>query len=155
MQVLGVTCWRGLAAICQAGYRLLVNVFRSIELKVWGLCWLTFIWMFQIFCFADDLNCFPRVYSINNCINLQSPIKSFTVNTGVLGTVYATKLIGRKLYVGTNQGLFYKNYYSNFFLFVFSNIVKLYLHVLMDAFFVYHYTLECITSKVPLHAFCL
>lgn len=48
-----------------------------------------------------------------NCINLQSPIKSFTDNTGVLGTVYATKLLGRKLYVGTNQGLFYKNYYSS------------------------------------------
>jgi ligand-binding sensor domain-containing protein/DNA-binding CsgD family transcriptional regulator len=48
-----------------------------------------------------------------NCINLQSPIKSFTDNSGVLGTTYATKLIDGKLYVGTNQGLFYKKYDSN------------------------------------------
>nr|WP_315155016.1 triple tyrosine motif-containing protein [uncultured Flavobacterium sp.] len=48
-----------------------------------------------------------------NCINLQSPIKSFTDNSGVLGTIYATKLIDGKLYVGTNQGLFYKKYDSN------------------------------------------
>lgn len=45
-----------------------------------------------------------------NCINLQSPIKSFTDDTGVLGTVYTSKLYNGKLYVGTNQGLFYKNY---------------------------------------------
>ena len=45
-----------------------------------------------------------------NCINLQSPIKSFTDDTGALGTVYTSKLYNGKLYVGTNQGLFYKNY---------------------------------------------
>lgn len=45
-----------------------------------------------------------------NCINLQSPIQSFTDDTGVLGTVYTSKLHNGKLYVGTNQGLFYKNY---------------------------------------------
>ncbi|WP_264565011.1 triple tyrosine motif-containing protein [Flavobacterium sp. N3904] len=47
-----------------------------------------------------------------NCINLQSPIQSFTDDTGVLGTVYTSKLFNGKLYVGTNQGLFYKNYNS-------------------------------------------
>lgn len=48
-----------------------------------------------------------------NCINLQSPIKSFVDDTGILGTVYASKLFKGKLYIGTNQGLFYKNYQSN------------------------------------------
>jgi AraC family transcriptional regulator, chitin signaling transcriptional activator len=45
-----------------------------------------------------------------NCINLQSPIKSFSDDTGMLGTVYASLLFKDKLYIGTNQGLFYKNY---------------------------------------------
>jgi DNA-binding CsgD family transcriptional regulator len=45
-----------------------------------------------------------------NCVNLLSPVKSFSDNTGVLGTVYASALHNGKLYIGTNQGLFYKNY---------------------------------------------
>lgn len=45
-----------------------------------------------------------------NCINLQSPIKSFTDDTGILGTVYTSILFKNKLYIGTNQGLFCKNY---------------------------------------------
>jgi AraC family chitin signaling transcriptional activator len=48
-----------------------------------------------------------------NCINLQSPIHNFVDNTGVLGTVYSSKLYNDKLYIGTNQGLFYKKYQSN------------------------------------------
>jgi len=44
-----------------------------------------------------------------NCLNLQSPIHSSTDDTGNLGTVYAAKLYHGKLYIGTNQGLFYKN----------------------------------------------
>ncbi|TDE07058.1 LuxR family transcriptional regulator [Flavobacterium sandaracinum] len=48
-----------------------------------------------------------------NCINLQSPIQSFVDDTGILGTVYTSKLHNGKLYVGTNQGLFYKNYQTN------------------------------------------
>ncbi|WP_223256073.1 triple tyrosine motif-containing protein [Flavobacterium laiguense] len=47
-----------------------------------------------------------------NCINLQSPIQSYTDDTGVLGTVYTSILFDGELYVGTNQGLFYKNYNS-------------------------------------------
>jgi len=47
-----------------------------------------------------------------NCINLQSPIKSYTDDTGVLGTVYTSILFKGKLYIGTNQGLFYKNFNS-------------------------------------------
>lgn len=45
-----------------------------------------------------------------NCINLQSPIKSYSDDTGMLGTVYASILHKGKLYIGTNQGLFYKEY---------------------------------------------
>lgn len=48
-----------------------------------------------------------------NCINLQSPIQSFVDDSGVLGTVYASKLFEDNLYVGTNQGLFYKKYKSS------------------------------------------
>ena len=48
-----------------------------------------------------------------NCLNLQSPIQSSTDDTGNLGTVYAAKLYQGKLYIGTNQGLFYKNNKSN------------------------------------------
>ncbi|MGK4568915.1 two-component regulator propeller domain-containing protein [Flavobacterium sp. 3HN19-14] len=48
-----------------------------------------------------------------NCVNLLSPVKTFSDDTGVLGTVYASVLYNNKLYIGTNQGLFYKNYNSN------------------------------------------
>jgi AraC family chitin signaling transcriptional activator len=44
-----------------------------------------------------------------NCINLKSPIKSFSDNTGTLGTIYTSITHENKLYVGTNQGLFYKD----------------------------------------------
>jgi AraC family chitin signaling transcriptional activator len=48
-----------------------------------------------------------------NCINLQSPIRSFFDDTGTLGTVYASALHKGKLYIGTNQGLFIKDYLTN------------------------------------------
>ena len=48
-----------------------------------------------------------------NCINLQSPVRSFTDDTGIFGTVYTSILFNSKLYIGTNQGLFYKNYESS------------------------------------------
>lgn len=48
-----------------------------------------------------------------NCINLQSPIKSYVDDSGMLGTIYCSILYEGKLYIGTNQGLFYKNYKSN------------------------------------------
>lgn len=48
-----------------------------------------------------------------NCINLQSPIRSYFDITGFLGTVYTSLLHNEKLYIGTNQGLFYKNYNSS------------------------------------------
>ncbi len=48
-----------------------------------------------------------------NCINLTSPIRSFSDDTGILGTVYASVIFNDKLYVGTNQGLFYKSKEGN------------------------------------------
>ncbi|MFT4983173.1 MAG: AraC family chitin signaling transcriptional activator [Flavobacterium sp.] len=48
-----------------------------------------------------------------NCINLQSPIKKYVDDTGKLGTVYTSKMYEGKLYIGTNQGLFYKEYKGN------------------------------------------
>jgi AraC family transcriptional regulator, chitin signaling transcriptional activator len=48
-----------------------------------------------------------------NCINLQSPIQNFVDNTGNLGTIYTSKLYNGKLYIGTNQGLFYKDYQTD------------------------------------------
>ena len=48
-----------------------------------------------------------------NCLNLQSPIRNFVDNTGNLGTIYTSKLYNGKLYIGTNQGLFYKEYQTD------------------------------------------
>jgi AraC family transcriptional regulator, chitin signaling transcriptional activator len=45
-----------------------------------------------------------------NCINIQSPVKSFSDDTGILGTVYTSLIYQQILYIGTNQGLFYKKY---------------------------------------------
>jgi DNA-binding CsgD family transcriptional regulator/ligand-binding sensor domain-containing protein len=43
-----------------------------------------------------------------NCINLDSPIKNFSDESGMLGTVYTSIKFEDKLYIGTNQGLFVK-----------------------------------------------
>lgn len=48
-----------------------------------------------------------------NCINIQSPVHSFTDDTGVLGTVYVSAVFNGMLYIGTNQGLFCKPMQSN------------------------------------------
>ncbi len=44
-----------------------------------------------------------------NCINLLSPVKCYSDDSGLLGTVYTSILHNGKLYIGTNQGLFYKD----------------------------------------------
>lgn len=41
-------------------------------------------------------------------INTFSPIKNYTDGTGRLGTVYVSKVFNNQLFLGTNQGLFYK-----------------------------------------------
>jgi AraC family transcriptional regulator, chitin signaling transcriptional activator len=48
-----------------------------------------------------------------NCINLQSPFKSYSDDTGMLGTVYTSIFYNQKLYIGTNQGLFCKDYLND------------------------------------------
>ena len=47
-----------------------------------------------------------------NCINFKSAVRSYSDDTGILGTVYTSILHDGNLYIGTNQGLFYKNYAS-------------------------------------------
>lgn len=44
-----------------------------------------------------------------DCVNLQSPIKKYKDEDGSLGTVYASVKYKGKIYLGTNQGLFYRN----------------------------------------------
>ncbi|MFB9079775.1 triple tyrosine motif-containing protein [Flavobacterium procerum] len=48
-----------------------------------------------------------------NCINVQSPVHSFTDDSGALGTVYASVVFNDMLYIGSNQGLFCKKTQSN------------------------------------------
>jgi len=43
-----------------------------------------------------------------NVLNLNSPFRVFNDRNGKLGTVYASKIFSDNLYLGTNQGLFYK-----------------------------------------------
>lgn len=44
-----------------------------------------------------------------DCVNLQSPIRSYKDDSGFLGTVYASIKYHDRIYIGTNQGLFYKS----------------------------------------------
>ena len=48
-----------------------------------------------------------------NCINFKSPYRIFNDDKGLLGTVYASKIYDNNLYIGSNQGLFYKPINSN------------------------------------------
>ena len=43
-----------------------------------------------------------------NCVNIKSPIRIFKDDIGRLGTVYTSTIFKNNLYLGTNQGLFYK-----------------------------------------------
>lgn len=44
-----------------------------------------------------------------DCVNLQSPVRDFIDDQGFLGTVYTSVKFNNIIYLGTNQGLFYKN----------------------------------------------
>ena len=46
-------------------------------------------------------------------INLKSPFRVYRDNRGVAGSVYASEIVDNKLYLGTNQGLFYKEISSD------------------------------------------
>jgi len=48
-----------------------------------------------------------------NCINIKSPFRVYNDNIGTIGTVYASAVYKNMLYLGTNQGLFYKPLLSN------------------------------------------
>jgi DNA-binding CsgD family transcriptional regulator/ligand-binding sensor domain-containing protein len=48
-----------------------------------------------------------------NCININSPVKSYVDESGLLGTVYCSIIFNDNLYIGTNQGLFYKKNQSD------------------------------------------
>lgn len=48
-----------------------------------------------------------------NCINTNSPFRLFEDENGVLGTVYTSAIKNDILYLGTNQGLFYRPYRSD------------------------------------------
>ncbi len=56
----------------------------------------------------EDNNVWAGLDNGINCINIDAPIKSFIDYDGILGTVYATSVFKDLLYVGTNQGLFYR-----------------------------------------------
>lgn len=46
-------------------------------------------------------------------VNMYAPYKVFNDYKGILGSVYASAIHDGNLYLGTNQGLFYKNFNSN------------------------------------------
>jgi ligand-binding sensor domain-containing protein/DNA-binding CsgD family transcriptional regulator len=48
-----------------------------------------------------------------DCVNLQSPIKNYKDDVGYLGTVYTSIKFDNKIYLGTNQGLFYRELDQN------------------------------------------
>ncbi|MFS4467782.1 triple tyrosine motif-containing protein [Maribacter sp. 2210JD10-5] len=48
-----------------------------------------------------------------DCINMQSYIQEYYDKDGTVGTTYASVVHNQKLYIGTNQGLFYKKLNSN------------------------------------------
>lgn len=48
-----------------------------------------------------------------NCINIKSPLSIYNDEDGRIGAVNASALYEGNLYIGTNQGLFYKEYNSN------------------------------------------
>ncbi len=48
-----------------------------------------------------------------NCINIKSPFRIYNDKEGKIGTVYASAIFKNRLYLGTNQGLYYKKLNSN------------------------------------------
>ena len=48
-----------------------------------------------------------------DCVNTNAPFKNYFNRNGRLGTIYASTIHNGYLYLGTNQGLFYKTYNSN------------------------------------------
>jgi len=60
--------------------------------------------------FADiDENVWIGLDNGINCVNIKSPVRVFNDDIGKIGTVYTTIVFNNFLYLGTNQGLFYKH----------------------------------------------
>ncbi|CAH8293797.1 YXYXY domain-containing protein [Mariniflexile fucanivorans] len=59
-----------------------------------------------------DANVWAGLDNGINCINIKSPIRVFNDDEGKIGTVYASIVFNDILYLGTNQGLFYKKAFS-------------------------------------------
>lgn len=57
----------------------------------------------------NDNNVWTGLDNGINCINVNSSIKTFIDYNGDIGTVYTTVIFNNYLYVGTNQGLFYRS----------------------------------------------
>ncbi|NND63157.1 MAG: LuxR family transcriptional regulator [Flavobacteriaceae bacterium] len=47
-----------------------------------------------------------------DCVNSEAPLRNYVDQKGILGTTYASAVYNDKLYLGTNQGLFYRPVYS-------------------------------------------
>ncbi|SDG38015.1 triple tyrosine motif-containing protein [Psychroflexus sediminis] len=56
----------------------------------------------------EDANIWLGLDNGINCVNVNSPISVFNDDNGVLGTIYASLVFEGKLFIGTNQGLFYR-----------------------------------------------
>ncbi|SMO40666.1 Y_Y_Y domain-containing protein [Saccharicrinis carchari] len=68
-----------------------------------------------VLCLYEDVdnNLWAGLDNGINCINLKSPIRVFNDDEGKIGTVYASIVYNDFLYLGTNQGLFYKRVSHN------------------------------------------
>lgn len=56
----------------------------------------------------EDSNLWVGLDNGINCINIMSPVQVYNDFDGILGTVYASIVFKNHLYLGTNQGLFFK-----------------------------------------------
>lgn len=56
----------------------------------------------------EDENIWVGLDNGINCINIKSPLRVFNDDRGSLGTVYTSTVFDNYIYLGTNQGLFYR-----------------------------------------------
>ena len=64
--------------------------------------------------FEDDFgNVWVALDNGIDCLNMPSFIREYNDYGGTVGTTYASIIYDDKLYIGTNQGLFYKSAFSN------------------------------------------
>ncbi|PWH84582.1 LuxR family transcriptional regulator [Algibacter marinivivus] len=77
-----------------------------------------------------------------NCINIKSPYLIFNDKNGAIGSVYTSKVFEGTIYLGTNQGLFYKPLHSNsLFKFISGTQGQVWcLEVINDQLFCGHHT---------------